>query len=395
MLNSYKIFNNKQYKSYFLLFFFISLALSLRGPLPLLFAHHGFGEEVFGLFLSAVALGSMLVPPTMAFLSVRLGATGIGIMGCAIGFVAAVGLGIASTWIIFPLAFLLQLSNDAFSYSVENKIDANIPEDRRSKYFALKGLFNYGAISLGMFAGGLVAARLGISVVYMAYSMFFLLAAAAIFAISKMLKNVNSNVADAKKSNKGLMKKVFKNRAFWGFAMVNALSSWWLIAMSFLPLFGLALGFDVSEMLVLIGVLTVINAVGGLVVGKIFDERDLASRKAVYIAELAGDALPAATFIAFANPIVFVVAYIFINLKGALWPVCHAFFFDCFANEEEARAALGMLSSISYAVQIGLPIVIGILWVRNPSIVFGISAVATSIAAVGAVILMPSKTRAA
>ncbi|MBS3938319.1 MAG: MFS transporter [Peptococcaceae bacterium] len=378
-INSYKVFASKRYTYFFLLYALFFLASGpLEKAVPLVIAYHGFSEATYGIFLSMVSFTFIFAPTVIAYLSIKkFGPYVLGVLGSFIGFLGAImlSLDLLPAWLVFLFCYMILLARVIFNYSIGNKINTVIESHNRSKYFALRDLFLFGAISVGLLAGGFLTARLSVLHLYFIFSSLFVLTCLFIFVMraQSILADNNGtlhsveNSDDIKKVSEELtLTSVLKTKVFWAFVLINVFTSIYSISARFLPLLGLQLGFDVSSLLTLVGVATIANAIFGLVLGYFFDMR---SRKLIYLIDIFVDLIPALTFAFTGSTVFFVIAYIITILKDVFAPISFSYFFDCFP-ESNAQFVLGLLSSIDGVTSTIVPILVGFLWLKSHRLVF-------------------------
>jgi len=409
IVSSYKVFGDKKYKMFFLLYFSFFLTNgALEDSFPLLISYLGFSESDYGVFLSIVAFTSVFAPMTISLASRKFGYYTMGITGVLLGFSGAllIGIGNFQSLTFFLFAYFLFLSRLIFNFSIGNKINSNINEDNRSKFFSLRDLFLYGSISIGLIAGGFVVNQFTFSALYTFFSFLALMPCVVILqmkrkkvledttggALDGCAENTKDSLSDEdssnnKKKKQGQTKLLFKQKAFWGFILINLFSSFYLISVRFVPILGLSLGIDVSNFMTIIGIMTLINAVGGVILGYFFEK----GRKLVFVADMVINLIPAILFAFTQSVVIFMIAYTITTLKGMLSPISFAYFFDCF-SEDDAPIALGLISSIESATDMITPIIIGVLWVTSHRLVFAIGAIGIVTACIVAWVLLPSKS---
>ena len=408
LINSYKVFTGKRYKYFFLLYGLFFLASGpLEKAIPLVIAYHGLSEATYGIFLSIVSFTFIFAPTMIAYLAIkRFGAYALGTLGSLIGFLGAImlRLELLPAWLVLVSCYMILLSRVIFNYSIGNKINTVIESGNRSKYFALRDLFLFGAISVGLLAGGFLTARFSILKLYFFFSALFVLACLVIFIMRAkdiLADAITANnpathadktmSVDVKKngSNELTLSTVLKKRVFWAFVLINVFTSVYSISVRFLPLLGLQLGLDVSRLLTLVGFATIVNAILGLVLGYFFDVR---SRKLIFLIDIFIDLIPALTFAFTGSTVFFVIAYLITVLKDVFAPISFSYFFDCFP-ESNAQFVLGLLSSIDGITATLVPILVGFLWLQSHRLVFTVGAAGIVCAFLVALLVLPNVKR--
>jgi len=399
VINSYKVFASRRYTYFFLLYALFFLASGpLEKAVPLVIAYHGFSEATYGIFLSVVSFTFIFAPTAIAYLSIKkFGPYLLGALGTFIGFLGSIMLrfDILPAWLIFLFCYMILLSRVIFNYSIGNKINTVIESHNRSKYFALRDLFLFGAISVGLLSGGFLTARFNVLYLYFIFSSLFMVTCLFIFVMrthgilsSEVLHSVQNLSHDIKKETEEelTLTLVLKTKHFWAFALINVFTSVYSVSARFLPLLGLQLGFDVSNLLILVGVATIANAIFGLILGYFFDMR---SRKIIYLIDIFIDLIPALVFAFTRSMVFFVIAYVITVLKDVFAPISFSYFFDCFP-ESNAQFVLGLLSSIDGITSTVVPILVGFLWLKSHRLVFIVGAAGIMGAFLIALLALPS-----
>jgi len=373
----------------------------LEDSIAMLVSYLGFSESQYGLFLSISTFTLIFAPTIISFISEKFGPYIVSIIGVMLGFLGAffIGLNLFTSWVVFLFVYAVLFARESFNFSIGNKICASIDDDISSRFFAIRDLFLYTSVSIGLLVGSFIARQFGFLLVYFVFSFVFLLSCGVILYIKN--KNVLSKVDEQissddsednpevdKKNKRIKVKKILKQRAFIGFVLIDPLTSFYTSAMRFVPILGLSLGIDASNLMILIGVVSLINALGGLVLGHLFEK----GRKNIYILDLIFDLFPAILFAFSQNATIFIIAYTISILRSIFSPISFAYFFDCF-SEEDAPLALGILTSIGNATLTIMPFIVGILWVISHSLVFILSATAIIVATLIAIVILPAKVK--
>ena len=90
-------------------------------------------------------------------------------------FTGCMVFGVNQTYLLIAVLVVLACARTGFNYSLGNDINYEIEDDHRGKYFAVRDLFLYGGISLGLFLGGQLVKVIGVSGMYAAAGLLYVL----------------------------------------------------------------------------------------------------------------------------------------------------------------------------------------------------------------------------
>ncbi len=405
IMGAYKLKFFKSYKSVlkrnYLLVYLIYFSFFLfNGPLeqiiPILFEQKGIGEEVYGIFLSLNNIIHIVLPSAVAYMAHRFDSFKIGIIAMAISLIGGCSVAFIDQNYFLVLFFLLLLisGRTIFNFSLGNSINYTFARENRGKYFALRDVFLFGSISIGLFLGGLYTAKYSVDSFYMVFSIGFIVPLFIIAYLSREIKlkkaevEVNKDTANSneEKSKIKIIKDIYKDKKVWAFTLIQIGTTFYATSMNFLPLLGTSLGISVSSIMGMFGAVTIVNSMVALILGHF---SDMSGRKWLYVIDLAFDMIPAIVFAFTQNITLFVIGVVLTMVKDSLAPISFAYFYDCF-SEEKGVIVMGVLSSIGNSLSFLAPILIGILWSISIKYVFLIGAMGSGLAALVAVFMLPN-----
>lgn len=402
ILKSYKSVLNNNYILIYLIYFSFFL---FNGPfekiIPLTFEEIRFNEKLYGLFLSINNVVHIILPGFIAYIANKFNSFKIAIIAMLLSIIGAIGVGILPEYYlyIFPFALLIICGRTIFNYSLGNSINYILPDNNRGKYFAMRDLFLFGAISLGLFLGGIYTNNFGIRALYITFSLGFLIPLFLIILAKRRLasliekgkqgeedeKEESKDDIKTRRINKTVIYELLRDKKVWAFIIIQIGTTIYTSAMSFLPLLGTSIGISVANVMAMFGAVTIINSILALLLGHF---SDLSGRKWIYVIDLGFDVFPAIVF-AFTNNItLFIVGIVLIMIKDALAPISFAYYFDCFP-EEKGTLIMGILSSLGNALSFIAPIIVGILWVSSAKYVFLFGALGNGLSALVAIFMLP------
>ena len=148
----------------------------VQNMLPVLLEEKGQPARYYGYLLALINACCVVVPGLVSILSVKYNAYRV----AAVAMIAAIvtgcmAFGVNQTYLLIAVLVVLACARTGFNYSLGNDINYEIEDEHRGKYFAVRDLFLYGGISLGLFLGGLFVKRAGVSGMYAAAGLLYVL----------------------------------------------------------------------------------------------------------------------------------------------------------------------------------------------------------------------------
>ncbi len=392
-MKSYKNVLKSNYIIIYIIYFsFFSFNGPLETSMPLLFEKIGLGERNYGYLLSIINILHVFLPGFVAYLANKINSSYIAILAMVLSLLGSIFLGFSSNiYMVFIFALLLYSGRTFFNFSFGNSVNYSMDNSDRGKYFALRDLFLFGSISIGLFAASYLTKIYGVQKIYSIFSFGFIIPIIFILIYRNKNKTIKIETEEEKNNseinNKMLIKELFRDKLFWSFLLIEIGTIVYSTALSFLPLLGTSIGISVSKVMSIFGVVTIINSIIALILGHL---SDLGGRKWLYVFDLAFDILPSIVFAFTQNIFLFSIGILLTMIKDALAPSSFAYFFDCFEEEKKGVFVQGLLSSIGNALSFIAPIIIGILWIESKKIVFIIGAFGTAFSAVIAALFLPN-----
>lgn len=368
----------------------------VQNMLPVLLEEKGQPARYYGYLLALINACCVVVPGLVSILSVKYSAYRV----AAVAMIAAIvtgcmACGINQVYLLVAVLVVLACARTGFNYSLGNDINYEIEEEHRGKYFAVRDLFLYGGISLGLFLGGQLVRISNVSNMYAVAGVLYILPLVMIFVVcrecgaGKNGRNEDS-IADDESPERvswSVFRTIAGDKKFWSYMIVKFFANIYGVAMEYLPLYALTIGISVSNVMSIFSFMTLFNAVGALFVSHL---GDLKGRKWFYVFDIGFDALPAMIFLLSHNVPVFVIGIILSMVKDVFASVSFAYFYDVF-EDRNGTIILGIVESFSSAVGIIMPVVIGWVWEFSPKLVFGIGAAGCLLSAGVAAVFLPDK----
>lgn len=398
ILQSYKgMFRKKYVKIYLLYMLFFMVDGPVQNMLPVLLEEKGQPARYYGYLLALINACCVVVPGLVSILSVKYNAYRV----AAAAMIAAIvtgcmAFGVNQTYLLVAVLVVLACARTGFNYSLGNDINYEIEDEHRGKYFAVRDLFLYGGISLGLFLGGLFVKHTGVSGMYAAAGVLYVLPLVMLLIVRQECgagKEGQKTDSDAEEEAEervswSVFRRIAGDKKFWSYMIVKFFANIYGVAMEYLPLYALTIGISVSNVMSIFSFMTLFNAVGALFVSHM---GDLKGRKWFYVFDIGFDALPAMIFLLSQNVPLFVFGIILSMVKDVFASVSFAYFYDVF-DDHNGTIILGIVESFSSAVGIIMPVVIGWVWEVSPQLVFGIGAAGCILSAGVAAVFLPNKT---
>lgn len=400
LLKSYKRVAGEKYIRIYLIYFsYFIFSGPLEQLLSVALVQKGYDEAVYGLLLSVLNLIHIVLPGVVGIIATLKNSYHIAMFSMILCLVSSIGIGCSDGIITLVFMALLVCARTIYNYSLGNSINYVIEEENRGKYFALRDLFLFGSISLGMMLSSVYLKEFDIDSLYVRTGILFVIP--FVFIASFYSYQRKRSLACAKKQEekdenkrkytKAMLVRLIHDKRFAAYLLIEFCTSIYAVSMNFLPLYGLKIGISVSEIMALFGSVTIINAVIGVVIGHF---SDISGRKWYYVIDLGFDMIPAVMYATTGNRSVFVAAILISMLKDILAPISYAYFYDCF-SDEDGTMVLGVVSSVSNALGLVIPLFVSLLWTYSPRMVFLIGGLGSVTAAVIAAVMLPNvKVRA-
>ena len=391
------MFNSKYVMIYLLYMLFFMVDEPVQDMLPVLMEEKGQPARYYGYLLALVNACCIIVPGLVSIISVKYNAYRVAVITMFVAIVTGcMAGGVSQVYLLIGALVLLACVRTGFNYSLGNDINYEIAEEHRGKYFAVRDLFLYGGISLGLFLGGQLVKIFNVSTMYRAGGVLYILPLVMILLVraecrsrvgqdGQMANSDNSN--EEEKVSWKSFRKIAGNKKFWTYMTVKFFSNVYAVAMGYLPLYAMTIGIPVSNVMSIFSFMTLFNAVGALFVSHM---GDLKGRKWFYVFDIGFDTIPALIFLLSHNVIVFIIGIVLSMVKDIFASVSFAYFYDVF-DDHNGTLVLGIVESFSSAVGIVMPVIVGWVWEFSPQLVFGIGAAGCLLSACVAAVFLPDK----
>lgn len=370
----------------------------VQNMLPVLLEEKGQPARYYGYLLALINACCVVVPGLAGILSVKFSAYRVAAVAMTAAIVTGcMACGVNQAYLLVAVLTVLACARTGFNYSLGNDINYEIADEHRGKYFAVRDLFLYGGISLGLFLGGQLVKIVRVNGMYAAAGLLYVLPLIMIFVVwrecgARKDEQETDSAADAEDETKervswSVFRRIAGDKKFWSYMIVKFFANIYGVAMEYLPLYALTIGISVTNVMSIFSFMTLFNAVGALFVSHL---GDLKGRKWFYVFDIGFDALPAIIFLMSHNVIIFVIGIILSMVKDVFASVSFAYFYDVF-DDHNGTIILGIVESFSSAVGIIMPVAIGWVWEFSPQLVFGIGAAGCLLSAGVAAVFLPNK----
>lgn len=397
LLKSYKeMFGKKYVKIYLLYMLFFMADGPVQNMMPILLEEKGQPARYYGYLLALVNACCVVVPGAVGIISVKYNAYRVAAVTMLVAVVTGCMVGsVNQTYLLIGVLVPLACVRTGFNYSLGNDINYEVEDGHRGKYFAVRDLFLYGGISLGLFLGAQLVKAFHVSTMYVAAGIAYILPLMMVFVVRRECgakAKQDSQAADGddeteEKVSWESFRKIAGDKKFWAYMTVKFFANIYAVAMEYLPLYALTMGISVSNVMSIFSGMTLLNAVGALFVSHL---GDLKGRKWFYVFDIGFDALPAMIFLFSRSVPVFIVGIILSMVKDIFASVSFAYFYDVF-DDRSGTMILGIVESFSSAIGIVMPVLIGWVWEISPQLVFGIGAAGCLLSAGVAAAFLPEK----
>lgn len=395
LLKSYKeMFRKKYVKIYLLYMLFFVADGPVQNMMPILMEEKGQSAHHYGYLLALVNACCVAVPGAAGIISAKYSAYRVAIVTMLVAVVTGCMAGaVNQTYLLTGVLAVLACVRTSFNYSLGNDINYEIAEEHRGKYFAVRDLFLYGGISLGLFLGAQIVKAFHVSAMYVTAGIAYMLPFMMIFAVRKECSTDTgrmSQMPDGDTEEKVSWKsfrKIAGDKKFWAYMTVKFFANIYAVAMEYLPLYALTMGISVSNVMSIFSFMTLFNAFGALFVSHL---GDLKGRKWFYVFDIGFDALPTVIFLLSRSVPVFVIGIVLSMVKDIFASVSFAYFYDVF-DDHNGTIILGIAESFSSGIGIVMPVIVGWVWEFSPQLVFGIGAAGCLLSAGVAAVFLPDK----
>lgn len=254
-IKSYKKVINYKYLSIYLIYFAFFI---VNGPfekiIPLLMQYKGFNEASYGIFLSIINVIHIFLPAIVAYLTRKISPYKIAIFAMILSLLGGFFTGVTSqnSVVIFMFLIIIVSGRTIFNFSFGNSINYSLPEENRGKFFALRDLFLFGSISIGLFLGSIYISKFNIGSFYTIFSFMFIIPCVLIYISYKKatFKQEEKKEEEVKnRLDKDSIKIILYDKRFWIFLTVEIATTIYSTTLNFVPLLGTSLGISTSNIM--------------------------------------------------------------------------------------------------------------------------------------------------
>lgn len=270
----------------------------------------------------------------------------------------------SNVFVVFLI--IICCSRTIFNFSVGNEIIFHVEDSKKGKFFAVRDMFLFSGISLGLFIAGIMTKYIKIRSVLILFSAFLFVPTIIMCLFGKQIlyKVGNGNFTDERKSMNEylrMLKKLFRQREFVVLLLIGIFTSVYSSCQAFLPFLASKIGLNYQEILSSFAAITIINVIIALFIGDFSDNNE---KKYLYLIDLGSDLVPVIIFAFTNNVILFYIAIFLSSLKDIFAPTSFAYKYELFGKYEDelSRTGIGILESVTNLVSFFMPTVIGFLW---------------------------------
>jgi len=282
-----------------------------------------------------------------------------------------------------------------FNFSAGTNIIYGIDNSKKGKFFAIRDLFLYSSIALGLFVSSLIINVASVRVAIIFNSSFLLLSILFLSRLEKEdSKKVKINSSSEKHFSafkiKAMIKEysmVIKNRNFVIILSSNILGSIYAATTAFLPFLALSFGMDYQSILYAFAGMTLLNAIFALLIGDVADNSD---KRLFYLIDIGSDMIPIILYLLSTNIYIFIVALIISSLKDIFAPTTFAYKYEVF-EDSNGQLSIAALETFTNLFTFFIPAIIGILWNVIGRYIFCIAFIAVFISFLLSFLLPKSK----
>lgn len=389
-MKKYRDLLRKEYIFIYFIYFWVFFAIgALDQQIPLYFADRDNGPLIYGVFLSSLSVAGVIIPTISALLAKRFGSKTVTVVYFIFSVIGAIVLFLISNIYIIAIIFLLiNVSQYVFNFSLGSLICLSVDNNEKAKYFAVRDVFLYGSIALGLTISGILANKFDIKNIISIFALFLLIPCIMLFW-GKNNKFVVGAMNDDDDDDDGFglrgIKRAFKNREFILMLIIYSFLSIYSAVYAYVPFLAIEVGLNYSEVLNSFAIVTVANVVIALFLSHLADSTN---KKLFFIIDVGFDLIPILIFIVTSNYFMFIVALVLTALKDVFAPITFAYKYELFTKD--GQLLISLLESITGIFTFVLPVVVGCLWKQIGKNVFIIAFVAVLIATLVA-FMLPKK----
>lgn len=378
-MKKYRELLRKEYLYVYFIYFWVFFAIgALDQQIPLFFTATENGPLVYGIFLSALSVANIVIPTMSALLAKKFGSKEVTLFYFIMSaIISGILFLVTNTYIITVIFLLINISQFVFNFSLGSSICLSIDNDKKARFFAVRDVFLYGSIALGLMISGVLVKKYNVKMIIAIYGLFLLIPCIMLlFGNNKFVKITICDDEEEEIGFKGI-KKAFKNREFILMLVIYSFLSIYSAVYAYVPFLAIEVGLDYSEVLNSFAIITMINVVIALFLSHL---ADATNKKIFFIIDVGFDLLPIFIFMNTTNYYLFIIALILTALKDVFAPITFAYKYELFS--EDGQLLISLLESLMGIFTFVLPIVIGALWKQIGKNVFIIAFAAVFMATV-------------
>ncbi|QOW61320.1 MFS transporter [Treponema pedis] len=317
-----------------------------------------FNGKQIGFIFSIISAAGIFLPGLTGIISQKKNPYWIAVCGILCGAFFSILFGFRENFIsVMLLGISIFFIRSVFNFSAGNSIIVSIDADKRSSYIAVRDLFLFAGMSLGIF----LFPKL-LKICMAKHSIFYwnALYLFPILLLVILLYKNNTHIEDEKeeKTHRHKLFDVLKDKPFMYFLIVNILLSISAACSGFIPILAITIGFDIDKFMTYNSLFIILNSVAAFFLSKTLADK---KRKTIYLIDIFIDCVPYLLFALTENKNIFLTVFLILKLKDIFMPISFSYILDIF-DDKSISAVLGLTESVNNAVSIISPIIIGILW---------------------------------
>lgn len=354
---------SRKYFGIYLLYFFVFLAIgSLDRTTALLFDEIAGGAVFYGVLLSLFRVVDVFLPTIASLLSRKFGSGRVSSLSFFSAIFFAILLCITKSVVVWMACIaVIYSTRSLFNFSLGTDIILSVPNNKKGRFFAVRDLFLYSAISLSFVLAGLFSNQFSMKKVLVILTFFLLFPGVYSFRHSKIeqqeeKKDEKQNLELAELFHQGIQ--ICEDKRFLIFLLVNILCGIYAATTAFYPFLAVSIGLDYQECLNSFAATSLIGAILAVLCGKIADSRN---KKFFFILDIGFDAIPSLLFYFAGDESLFLIALFLTTFKDIFSPVTFAYKYEILGFEND-NFQIAVLESLTSLFSLLAPVLVGVLW---------------------------------
>ena len=388
-MKNYRELLRKEYIFIYFIYFWVFFAIgALDQQIPLYFADRDNGPLIYGVFLSSLSVASIIMPTISSLLAKKFGSKTVTVVYFMTSvIVAALLFLISNIYVIAVIFLLINISQYVFNFSLGSLICFSVGNNEKARFFAVRDIFLYGSIALGLLISGVLVNKYDIKNIISIFGLFLFIPCIMLFfgKNNKFVAGTMDDDDDDESAGLSGIRRAFKNREFRLMLIIYSFLSIYSAVYAYVPFLAIEVGLHYSEVLNSFAIVTIANIIIALFLSHLADSTN---KKIFFMIDVGFDLIPIFIFIITTNYYMFIVALVLTALKDVFAPITFAYKYELFTKD--GQLLISLLESITGIFTFVLPVVVGFLWKQIGKNVFIIAFIAVLIATLVA-FLLPKK----